>query len=113
MDSSFLNSNSFPFVIVFIIAIIIAIRLAYLTLRDRRKGRSDQRYSSEGSDLSDFGSGHHRTVHDDGGYFGGADEVFENFLTKLPPVARFLIIEIVIFILVVVGFVAFIFYLLN
>jgi hypothetical protein len=36
MDSSFFNNNSFSFVKVFIIAIIIAMRLAYTTLRDRR-----------------------------------------------------------------------------
>src|SRR5436190_16916529 len=78
-----MDNNSFLFVIVFIIAIIIAIRLAYTTSRDRRKGGSDQRNSSNGSDSSDFGSRHHGTGYDDGGDFGGGDEMTANFFTKL------------------------------
>jgi hypothetical protein len=53
--------DTFLFVVVIIVAIIIAILLAYTTSRDTDKGGFDQRNSSDVSDLSDFGSGHHGT----------------------------------------------------
>jgi len=75
--------DAFLFVTVIIAAIIFAVYLAYTTAHDTRTGGSDQRNSSDGSDLLDFGSGNDWTGPDDGGDFGRVDEVIVNVFPDL------------------------------
>ena len=108
-----MDDTTILFVVVIIAAIIIAIRLAFTTARDTRTGGSDQRKTSNRSDSSDDGSAHHGIGNPHGDGFERLDEVIVSVFPNLPPAARFIISEIVIFILVVVGFVALIYSLFS
>lgn len=82
--------DTFLFVVVIIAAIIFAIYLFNTTRKGRKRG-SDQRNSSEGSDLSDFGSGHHGTGYDYVGDFGGGEKVTANcskVIISRPPIIQ-------------------------
>jgi hypothetical protein len=108
-----MDDTTILFVVVIIATIIIAIRLASTTARDTRTGGSDQRKTTHRSDLSDSGSGNHGTGYTYGEGFEGIDKVIKKIFPNLSRGARFIISEIIIFILMAVGFVALIYFLIS